>query len=255
MEADSNLTEESATIKAKNQCLANVMLDAATTVSSSEGGRSAINAISKNNKKTSTFSGADRNKSAVSMDFMEGEVMDWINNKSVAEIEQVVQNRGLNIKEPPKEMEAAAEAAEEATANVVQKAVQTISKGRMNIGLGGALGIAAIGVGTGLLVAGYAGGGHSRPTKPVDDVSQQRPLPATQDPNFDDGGAPGMQQQGYVINIKADTDKGAKHLKRSLKDLKKVSQGGNVNINMNYRTTKGGGYSNKDIENIINNFI
>ena len=255
MEADSNLTEESATIKAKNQYLANVMLDAATTVSNSEGGRSAINAISKNNKKTSTFSSADKNRSAVSMDFMEGEVMDWINNKSVAEIEQVVQNRGLNIKEPPKEMEAAAEAAEEATANVVQKAVQTITKGRMNIGLGGALGIAAIGVGAGLLVAGYAGGGHSRPTPPVDDVSQQRPLPAAQDPNFDDGGAPGMQQQGYVINIKADTDKGAKHLKRSLKDLKKVSQGGNVNINMNYRTTKGGGYSNKDIENIINNFI
>ena len=119
---------------------------------------------------------------------------------------------------------------------------------------GKALGMAAIGLGAGLMIAGYAGGGHSRPTPPVDDVSQREQQPV-QDPNFDDGGAPGMQQQGYVINIKADTNKGARHLKRSLKEVAKATQNSNVSINMNYRTTNGGGYSNKDIENVINNFI
>ena len=58
------------------------------------------------------------------------------------------------------------------------------------------------------------------------------------------------------INIKADTNKGARHLKRTLKDVAKASSNnGNVTINMNYKTTSGGGYSNNDIENIINNFI
>jgi hypothetical protein len=115
---------------------------------------------------------------------------------------------------------------------------------------GAILGMAAIGVGTGLLIAGYAGGGHSRPTPPKDDTQ-----PAQLPPDFDEGGEPGMQQHGYVINIKADTNKGERHLKKTLKQLKSVSNGGNVNINMNYKRTNGGGYSNKDIENIINNFI
>ena len=81
-----------------------------------------------------------------------------------------------------------------------------------------------------------------------------------------------LEDEGYLVNeeqeelvkqakangvkIKADTDKGARHLKKTLKDVAKASNSnGNVTINMNYKTTSGGGYSNKDIENIINNFI
>ena len=119
---------------------------------------------------------------------------------------------------------------------------------RLNVGT---LGIAALGVAAGLMVAGYAGGGHQRPTKPQDDSQ-----PVQVQPMLDDGGEDtGMRQQGYIINIKADTNKGARHLKRTLKDVAKASSSGNVTINMNYKTTSGGGYSNKDIENIINNFI
>ena len=116
----------------------------------------------------------------------------------------------------------------------------------------GTLGVAALGVAAGLMVAGYAGGGHQRPTKPQDDSQPVQVQPMLDDDNMDNG----MRQQGYIINIKADTNKGARHLKKTLKDVAKASNSnGNVTINMNYKTTSGGGYSNKDIENIINNFI
>lgn len=116
----------------------------------------------------------------------------------------------------------------------------------------GSIGVAALGVAAGLMVAGYAGGGHQRPTKPQDDSQ-----PVQVQPMLDDGeGDTGMRQQGYIINIKADTNKGARHLKKTLKDVAKASSNNSdVTINMNYRTTSGGGYSNKDIENIINNFM
>ena len=118
--------------------------------------------------------------------------------------------------------------------------------------LGTGIGIAALGVAAGLMVAGYAGGGHQRPTKPKDDSQPVEVTPMLDDGNTDNA----MRQQGYVINIKADTNKGARHLKRTLKDVAKASSNnGNVTINMNYKTTSGGGYSNNDIENIINNFI
>ncbi|MCI6458894.1 MAG: hypothetical protein MSA56_14620, partial [Clostridium sp.] len=120
---------------------------------------------------------------------------------------------------------------------------------KLNIGT---LGVAALGVAAGLMVAGYAGGGHQRPTKPQDDSQPVQVQPMLDDDNMDNG----MRQQGYIINIKADTNKGARHLKKTLKDVAKASNSNNnVTINMNYKTTSGGGYSNKDIENIINNFI
>ena len=116
---------------------------------------------------------------------------------------------------------------------------------------GSGLGMAVLGVAAGMMVMGYAGGGHSRPAPPQDDTQEQEP------PVLDnmEGASVGMSQQGYVINVSADTRKGARHLKRTMKDMAKATSNGNISINMNYRTTKGGGYSNKDIENVINNFI
>ena len=132
-------------------------------------------------------------------------------------------------------------------------ASETLSKlnGQMSVGAG--LGMAALGVAAGLMVAGYAGGGHQRPTRPKDDSQPVEVAPMLDD---EGQGDTGMRQQGYIININADTRKGARHLKSTMKDIAKASKSnGGVSINMNYRTTSGGGYSNKDIENIINNFI
>ena len=140
--------------------------------------------------------------------------------------------------------------------NVVEEGEKGLSKRLLSqsaeLSLGTGIGIAALGVAAGLMIAGYAGGGHQRPTKPKDDSQPVEVIPMLDDGNADNA----MRQQGYVINIKADTNKGARHLKRTLKDVAKASSNnGNVTINMNYKTTSGGGYSNNDIENIINNFI
>ena len=141
----------------------------------------------------------------------------------------------------------------EQLADTVTKKLLSSEGGHRTLSLGQGLGLGALGVAAGLMVAGYAGGGHSRPTRPQDD---SQPVEVT--PMLDDQGQgdTGMRQQGYIININADTRKGARHLKQTMKDMAKASKSnGGVSINMNYRTTSGGGYSNKDIENIINNFI
>ena len=140
--------------------------------------------------------------------------------------------------------------------NVVEEGEKGLGKRLLSqsaeLNLGTGIGIAALGVAAGLMIAGYAGGGHQRPTKPQDDSQPVQVQPMLDDDNMDNG----TRQQGYIINIKADTNKGARHLKKTLKDVAKASNSnGNVTINMNYKTTSGGGYSNKDIENIINNFI
>ena len=58
---------------------------------------------------------------------------------------------------------------------------------------------------------------------------------------------------GYIINIKGDTSKGNRQLKRAMKQAANNSVGGGVNINMNLRTSQGGGYSDRDIEQILSN--
>jgi hypothetical protein len=60
---------------------------------------------------------------------------------------------------------------------------------------------------------------------------------------------------GYIINIKGDTRKGNRQLKRALKQAANSSVGGGVNINMSLKTSKEGGYSDKDIENILSNYF
>jgi hypothetical protein len=60
---------------------------------------------------------------------------------------------------------------------------------------------------------------------------------------------------GYIINIKGDTRKGNRQLKRALKQAASASVGGGVNINMNLKTSEEGGYTNKDIENILSNYF
>ena len=245
MKNNTDLTEDQARIKAMNQYLADIMLDASTVVANSEGGRNTVHHMSSINKKTSTFDRMDSNTGAGIGGFMTNNAINFFNRKSVEEIEKMAHNKGTEL-DPISQ-----EAVEQTKSAITEAMANTLLKdARPGLSGGAVLGMAAIGVGAGLMIAGYAGGGHSRPTPPKDDTQ-----PAQLPPDFDEGGEPGMQQHGYVINIKADTNKGERHLKKTLKQLKSVSNGGNVNINMNYKRTNGGGYSNKDIENIINNFI
>ena len=65
----------------------------------------------------------------------------------------------------------------------------------------------------------------------------------------------GNSQQGYIININANTKKGERHMKRAMKEAVSASVGGAVSINMNFKSNSSGGWSDKDIEKIINNYM
>ena len=59
---------------------------------------------------------------------------------------------------------------------------------------------------------------------------------------------------GYIINVKGDTRKGNRQLKKALKQATRNSMG--PGIQMNIKTSqKQGPYSDNDIENILSNFF
>lgn len=66
----------------------------------------------------------------------------------------------------------------------------------------------------------------------------------------------GNSQQGYIINLTADTKKGRKYMERMMKQAAQATVGGAVNINMNIKNKQdNNGISDKDIENFINKYI
>ena len=124
---------------------------------------------------------------------------------------------------------------------------------------GAILGFSAIGLAVGVAAAGYAGGPLKR-NKAKEDEEQQRQQAEQRMtvPEFFDnqgGFVTGNSQQGYIININANTKKGERHMKRAMKEAVSASVGGAVSINMNFKSNSSGGWSDKDIEKIINNYM
>ena len=124
---------------------------------------------------------------------------------------------------------------------------------------GAILGFSAIGLAVGVAAAGYAGGPLKK-SKAVSDEKQQREQAEQRMtvPEFFDsqgGYVTGNSQQGYIININANTNKGERHMKRAMKEAVSSSVGGAVSINMNFKSNSTGGWSDRDIEKIINNYM
>ena len=260
---NSTLTDEELEIMAKNNYIAKNYLSAVNQMANDPYWSQSMIDISGSGKKTSKDKTIDRVINKTSEDFMTNRVNNEIKDRiEIPNIDKFVtgdkvgDNDLLNLQfdiKPDKNKEINAEPL---LNNVVEEGEKGLGKRLLSqsaeLSLGTGIGIAALGVAAGLMIAGYAGGGHQKPTKPKDDSQPVEVTPMLDDNNPDNA----MRQQGYIINIKADTDKGARHLKRTLKDVAKASSSnGDVTINMNYKNTSGGGYSNKDIENIINNFI
>jgi hypothetical protein len=119
--------------------------------------------------------------------------------------------------------------------------------------LGTSLAMGVVGLASGLIAAGYASGNPLNDANP-ETVAQEQTKPSL-------GFGPDAPQMapnntgGYIINIKGDTSKGNRQLKRAMKQAANNSVGGGVNINMNLRTSQGGGYSDRDIEQILSNYF
>jgi hypothetical protein len=140
----------------------------------------------------------------------------------------------------------------------MNKASDVVSNIASNInlkgsGAGTALAMGVVGLAAGLIAAGYASG------NPLDDANPETVAQEQTKPSLGFGpDAPQMAPNntgGYIINIKGDTSKGNRQLKRAMKQAANNSVGGGVNINMNLRTSQGGGYSDRDIEQILSNYF
>lgn len=137
-----------------------------------------------------------------------------------------------------------------------------IGKGISRIS-GSGLAMAVLGSAAGLMVSGYAAGNPLKEANAQEisqDQSQPQP-PANSPmsiPSFLDeqgGYVTGNSQRGYIINIKADTKKGRKHMERMMKEAAQSSVGGAVSINMNIRNSKKQNFNDQDIEKYIENHL
>lgn len=137
--------------------------------------------------------------------------------------------------------------------NAVSEGMETVAKNMKGNGVAGALTMATLGLAAGLIAAGYASG------NPLNDANPETVAQESTNHQLSFGpDAPQMAPNntgGYIINIKGDTSKGNRQLKRALKQATKSSVGGDMNINMSLKTTQSGGYSNKDIENILSDYF
>lgn len=119
--------------------------------------------------------------------------------------------------------------------------------------MGRSLALGVMGLAGGLIAAGYASGNPLNDANPEQVVQQQTKPTMSFGPD-----TPYMAPNntgGYIINIKGDTKKGNRQLKKALKKAANSSVGGAVNINMSLKTSQEGGYSNQDIENILSNYF
>ena len=120
-------------------------------------------------------------------------------------------------------------------------------------GVGGALAIGALSLAAGIIASGYASGNplnDANPEKVSQEQTQQQINFGPENPQM----APN-NTGGYIINIKGDTKEGNRQLKRAMKQAAKSSVGGGVNINMSLRTSRAGGYSNEDLESLLNDYL
>lgn len=119
------------------------------------------------------------------------------------------------------------------------------------------LGLAMLGFAGGLLATGYSTGNPLN-DKQASEVAQETKRETMSIPEFMDnqgGYVTGNTQQGYIINIKADTKKGRKHMERIMKQAAQASVGGAVSINMNIKNMSNRGITDSDIENFLEKYI
>lgn len=125
--------------------------------------------------------------------------------------------------------------------------------------LGGGLAMGALSLAGGLMAAGYASGNPLNDKQASQVVQEgQQPTQTMSIPDFMDkqgGFVTGNSQQGYIINIKADTKKGRKHMQRIMKQAAEASVGGAVSVNMNIRNSNDRGITDSDIENFLGKYF
>jgi hypothetical protein len=124
-------------------------------------------------------------------------------------------------------------------------------------GLKKSLGLGVVGLAAGLIASGYASGNPLNDPDPAT-ITQKgyEGVQAAPEMMFSSGqGFAPNNTGGYIINIKGDTRKGNRQLKKALKQATRNAVGpGGVRMEVKTSQQKGP-YSDNDIENILNNFF
>lgn len=155
--------------------------------------------------------------------------------------------------------EGIAKSLKEVTAAATTSGADDLLKHASRIPMGGSgIGTAMVGLAAGLLVSGYASGNPLKDKSAQTVAEGQAPSKQTMSvPQFMDQGGmvTGNSQQGYVINLQADTKKGRKYMKQMMAQAAQASVGGAVSVNVNLRDVSKNGITDKDIEDYMNRHL
>lgn len=247
------LSQKDATVRAKADYLSKTFVESIRELMSSEEGRNTVDLYSvfgrrsgsinklENKVDINNVSSKSFNSTALFLGY--GKKPD---EKIIYSPNKNLNNLYNTINVPPK-------------VNNLSKLSQDASKIIENLSSSGGLGMGVLGLAAGLLISGYASGNPLN--DPKNDKMENRPqeINNMSVPDFFDkeGGFATLNQnqKGYVINIKADTRRGQRYSKKAMKQAISASTGGAVNINMNFKSNNSGGYSDKDIDDILTNYI
>ena len=191
------------------------------------------------------------------------EVVDDISGTSKAAStiasDTVKASRAANAKRAIQEYEPVVREAGEKIAEVIESGSNKIANSvlRNSGGIGKSLTLGALGVAAGLLISGYAGGNPLNDPDPATITQKDHEaVKAAPDMTFSSGqGFAPNNTGGYIINIKGDTRKGNRQLKKALKQATRNAVGPG-SINMNVKTSQSNSpYSDREIEEILNNYF
>ena len=148
---------------------------------------------------------------------------------------------------------------DKAVTEVVESGSNKIANSILNSsgGVKKSLGLGVLGLAAGLIVSGYASGNPLNDPDPATiDQKGYEGVKAAPEMMFSSGqGFAPNNTGGYIINIKGNTRKGNRQLKKALKQATRNSIGpGSINMDVKVNQSKGM-YSDQDIENILNNYF
>lgn len=254
---DGNLSQKQATAKAQSHFIAESFVDSVHDLNSTSAGRNSIKMYGIFGRRSGTLSNLNqidhtenggRSFASTSLDLLNG---------TVSKPKQNVPRSEPYIPSQPKTNPKIKLNGN--TSNKIKQELFDIGKDLTSGVSGSGMGLGMLGFAAGLMLSSYASGNPLNDPKNNNMENQPEQIRNVDLPTFFDeqGGYASYQpqQRGYVINIKADSKKGQRYTKKALKQAVAASTGGAVNINMNFKSNNSGGYTDKDIENIISNYI
>ena len=253
------LNEEQAIAKAQADMLSDIYVTGINNINNDAEGRAAIQMYSTFGRRSGTIERAKKvninDMSEKSLDATAWRLATQQKPTPKVEVPEAVVPVGESIKPESITRPSVGGAGAREIGREAISAVGDVVGGISSSGL--AMGV--IGLAAGLMISGYASG---NPLKdPKNDHIENKPEEIKNEPLptfFNDNGGYAQinpQQRGYVINIKADSKRGQRYTKKAMKQAVEASVGGSVNINMNFKSNNSGGFTDKDIEDIMQNYL